>query len=636
MRGIGPTLSRLPVARAFLAGAAILAGASASKAHSQTLGQPLTGADDLALAVPRLSPTGRGGIALPRPLPPSEAARLRRIFEFQRHGRIPEALRETDQLDGDLTSFGIRLGQTMLGHVLADRYLGRFTKPDAGQLQAWLDRFADLPSASAIHSLLLARLPRGASPPAPPVSAGLATATAHPSVPVPEETPPEDMALERNPSLDHAVWDAARAARPDAVNRLLARTRGLSPTYAAVLRGEAGRILFAENRDAEAYDVASAGVLLCARRSAPEGCREAALPGYVAGLAAWRMKRPELARPMFEAAWHAELNTSSMRAAAAFWAARTQVQLGQVVDYRPWMLRAAAESRTFHGLIARRSLGLGFGLGGPDGELLTPPDLDAVAATPAGLTAFALLQIGERDRAEAELRRLWPAAQNTPALARAIMLVASEADLSDLAAQLADLLQAADGRPRDARRFSIPRLRPDGGFKIDPAMVYALARTESDFDATMVSPAGARGLMQIMPETAGFIVGGANGHPVSPARLDDPQFNLDLGQRYVAYLANCDMVNGDLVRLLASYNAGPGGLGRWGGGIRDGGDPLLFIEAIPIDETRAYIPRVLTYMWIYAARLRLPTPSLDELASGSWPRYHPLRLLPAPPVGRVH
>ena len=300
------------------------------------------------------------------------------------------------------------------------------------------------------------------------------------------------------------------------------------------------------------------------------------------------------------------------------------------------MLRAAAEGRTFHGLIARRSLGLGFGLGGPDGELLTPADLEAVAATPAGLAALALLQIGERDRAEAELRRLWPAAHNAPALARAIMLVASEADLSDLAAQLADLLQAADGRSRDARRFSVPRLRPDGGFKIDPAMVYALARTESNFDATMVSPAGARGIMQIMPETAGFIVGGANGHPVSPERLDDPQFNLDLGQRYVAYLANCEVVNGDLVRLLASYNAGPGGLGRWGGAIRDGGDPLLFIEAIPVDETRAYIPRVLTYMWIYAARLRLPTPSLDELASGSWPRYHPLRLVPALPAGRLH
>ncbi len=63
---------------------------------------------------------------------------------------------------------------------------------------------------------------------------------------------------------------------------------------------------------------------------------------------------------------------------------------------------------------------------------------------------------------------------------------------------------------------------------------------------------------------------------------------------------------GDLLRLLASYNAGPGNFARWVSQIRDNDDPLLFIEAIPIDETRAHVPRVLTYTWIYAARLHLP------------------------------
>ena len=58
--------------------------------------------------------------------------------------------------------------------------------------------------------------------------------------------------------------------------------------------------------------------------------------------------------------------------------------------------------------------------------------------------------------------------------------------------------------------------------------------------------------------------------------------------------------------------------------MRDGGDPLLFIEAVPIDETRAFIPRVLTYTWIYAARMGMSAPSLDELAAGAWPRYHPV------------
>ena len=85
-----------------------------------------------------------------------------------------------------------------------------------------------------------------------------------------------------------------------------------------------------------------------------------------------------------------------------------------------------------------------------------------------------------------------------------------------------------------------------------------------------------------------------------------------------------------MIRLLASYNSGPGGFARSSGSIRDGGDPLLFIEAIPVDETRRFVPRVLAYTWIYAARMQLPTPSLDELAAGAWPRYHAQAALQQP------
>ena len=97
--------------------------------------------------------------------------------------------------------------------------------------------------------------------------------------------------------------------------------------------------------------------------------------------------------------------------------------------------------------------------------------------------------------------------------------------------------------------------------------------------------------------------------------------NLRLGQRYLNFLAATDAVGGDKIRLLASYNSGPTAMARWRAAIRDQGDPLLFIEAIPIDETRAFVPRVLAHTWLYAENLRLPAPSLDELAAGIWPRY---------------
>ena len=90
MRGIGLSTSRLSAARAVLAGAAFLAGTAMRPAQ----GASGAGAsDELAMAVPRVHlPAGLSGVGLPQPLPPSEAARIRRIFALQRRGANPEAV----------------------------------------------------------------------------------------------------------------------------------------------------------------------------------------------------------------------------------------------------------------------------------------------------------------------------------------------------------------------------------------------------------------------------------------------------------------------------------------------------------------------------------------------------------------
>src|SRR5258708_602739 len=120
MRGIGRRLVRLPAATAFFARAALLAGASPRAAVAEVggTGTRSTGGDT-ALAIPRLATLVGGGIALPQPLPPSEAARIKRIFALQMHGDIPQALRETGRLDS-----ATPLGEAMLGHILAQRFLG--------------------------------------------------------------------------------------------------------------------------------------------------------------------------------------------------------------------------------------------------------------------------------------------------------------------------------------------------------------------------------------------------------------------------------------------------------------------------------------------------------------------------------
>jgi soluble lytic murein transglycosylase len=554
------------------------------------------------MALPRNATRGGAGITLPTPLSPSEAARGRRVFTLQERGLLADAARETALLTDPI----------LLGPILAQRYLGRFYRTSIPELSDWMARFADHPDAPAIRDLLLRRQPKGdggklagtAQLPdiAPLLSEGLPD-------PVPEDSDPTDRRIPRNALLDRSVTERAQNGNAESALRLIAGTKGLSPVYAMLLRAEVAQILFTQNRDQEALNTAVSAM----RRGRPD--EQVALAGYIAGLAAWRLDQPEAARLYFERSAGAPVSTAAQRAASAFWTARAHVRTGDPAAFVPWMRRAAEEKRTFHGLLARNTLGLPYGFA-RSRDVLGEADIAAIATMPGGLRAFALLQVGQPDRAEAEFRGLWPSIQDSTSLQRSLLLVSKAAGLTDLTAQLAALVQVADGQPRDELRFPVPRLKPRGGFQVDPAIVYALTRLESNFDTTAVSPVGARGLMQIMPVTARYMAGGA-----LPGSLHEPAVNLELGQRYVTYLAGMDGIGGDLIRILASYNSGPGNFNRWGAAIRHNDDPLLFIEAIPVTETRRFVQHALVYTWIYAARLELPAPSLIELAAGSFPHF---------------
>jgi soluble lytic murein transglycosylase-like protein len=130
--------------------------------------------------------------------------------------------------------------------------------------------------------------------------------------------------------------------------------------------------------------------------------------------------------------------------------------------------------------------------------------------------------------------------------------------------------------------------------------------------------------MQLMPGTAKQI----DGTRPERSQLNDPGYNLGLGERYLQELI--DQTNGNLFQLAAAYNAGPGALTHWLGarpGIAD--DPLLFIESLPYPETRNYIKHVMTYYWMYARRTNENAPSLEETAEGKWPLYRPRATLPS-------
>jgi soluble lytic murein transglycosylase len=583
MQSFGRTLVRLGPARALLAASAILAGA-AGPAGGDRSGD-LT--EDTALAIPRISLGGTQRVALPQPLAPSEAARIRRIFALQAKNDIPAALAEFEQVSDTM----------LLPDILADRYLAGGVRPNQADLTAWLAQYRDLPDAAAIHALLATQSPKiAAAMPMPAAIPSLPTAVSG------DDVEPFERLFPRYLSLDRAVHEVARTS-PDQALAIIGRTRGMTRVYSAQLRAEIAQIVFAQGGDEAALKLA-----IAADRQAGA---EVGLAPFIAGLAEWRMGRPDRAEAWFKSAFAAKFLQPGQRAGAAFWAARAIKEQQRDSDYHAWLRRAAESGRTFYGLLARRALGDTLRPSQSIASLtLGEADVEAVDETEAGHRAFALLQVGQDARAAAELQLLWSQTRDKAGFSRSIMLVARQAGLTTLAGQFARLFEPAPVHLPDHR------LRPKGGFRTDPALVYALARLESNFDPLAVSRAGARGLMQLMPSTVDFIIG-----KNLSQELHDPSVSLDLGQRYLTMLAQYDLIGGDLIRLLASYNSGPGSLGKWIGSIHHNGDPLLFMESVPNDETRGYIPRALAYTWLYAAELHLPSPSLDELAAGSWPRF---------------
>jgi soluble lytic murein transglycosylase len=518
-------------------------------AHAESSSGPASHPDETAMAMPRIHPPA-GSNGIGLPQPLAPS-------EAARIRRI-FALQRKNQMPAAIAETARLTDTTLLGYILADRLIAYPARTTAPDLSAWLGRYADLPDAVAIYAMLLKRLPPATKPPAPPAANGLASAS-------------DPMVAETMPAAASAARDAFVRGHDMLAYRL-------------------GRVAFdrSHGKDGQA--------------------------AYVAGLASWRRGFFSTAASLFESAATSDGAGPGLRASAAFWAARALLRQDHFGEsWRPWMLRAAAEPNTLHGMIARRMLGqtLRANLHNP---ILTQADIDAIDATDRGHRAFALLQVGQTFRAEAEFRRLWPETQGNQPLSRALFLVAAAAGMDDLVSDLSGVVGATQAD------LPVPLLRPTGGFRLDPALVYAVAHVESNFNAKSVSGAGANGMMQLMPVVAATVSAHTRASNIENV-LKDPAQNLKIGQQYLAYLSRSDMAGDDLLRVLASYNSGPAAMQKWANAADN--DPLLFLETIPLTETRHFVHQTLTNLWFYAARFSLPSPSLDALAAGTWPRFTP-------------
>ena len=564
---------------------------------------------------------------LPTLLSRGDAALYRKVFALQEDGRW----READALIPRIRD------RMLMGHVRFQRLMHpTLYRSSYGELWTWMEAYADHPGARRVYRLAKRRQPKGWKSPRSPARAMLVPELKSDPEPaagwrrgedrreVARETGERSRKLVPEArEIRRQVWRWVSSGQVTKAYRFL-EARGRDGTLDAVSFDEnlvwiaRGYFFFGKDRDA----------LAVAHRALARSGDRVPLAYWWAGLASWRLGKPSVAAGYFRDLAESRSVTPWLASASGYWASRSYRAAGKSARVVPMLRSAARHPRTFYGLLAltalRRQPSLDFGM-----RRLNAEDLEALLSMQPVRRALALIQVGEHVRAGTELRRF--AHRLSPRMAQVMLALASESGLADLSYRTAESLLLRTGVPVDAALYPLPVWKPDGGYTVDRAVVLAVMRQESKFRARVRSPRGARGLMQLMPRTASVVAGktyrGARRH-----ELLDPVLNVTLGQKYLRYLLSQEEVRGNLFFALAAYNSGPAKLRRWKRRVDYRDDPLLFIESIPSRETRIFIERVLTNLWIYRIRFHQPPHSLKTVASGGWPLYVPMD--PARPPGR--
>jgi soluble lytic murein transglycosylase-like protein len=356
---------------------------------------------------------------------------------------------------------------------------------------------------------------------------------------------------------------------------------------------------------------------------------------WIAALASWRRNRYDEAFRRFEMVALDPTEDVWVRAGGGFWAARAAIAKG-TPEIAPDYLRIAARyPHTFYGVLAEHQLGLESSAhAGPrpyqftatavrpplaSDNLNTPAMLAFIRANARAKRAVALTQIGQRDSAGVELRMGMSEARDD----------ATRINWTTLAAGLDASLSRTAYTSVDPSAYPVPAFAPSEGFQVDRALLYALMRRESRFNPQARSPVGAYGLMQLMPSTAAWLTGDSSLR-TKPEKLWDPATNMRVGQAYIAYLGQLPYIHNDIFRIVAAYNGGPQPVMVTDQRLPRDADVLLFMESVPVPQTRVYIEEVMAAYWIYHQLLGEEPRSLDAVANGA--RTIPISMDYRPPV----
>lgn len=436
--------------------------------------------------------------------------------------------------------------------------------------------------------------------------------------------------LQNDPGMayDRFVWRDKKGRDADAIALMLERSSNAEslgdPGAWAYRRLNLARAMMRRGDPAQAYKIAAS------HHTTPEaGYVHADLEWLSGFLALRKLNNPKVALEHFRR-FEAAVQSPISQGRGGYWLGRAHEALGEADAAKLAYAMGAQYQTSFYGLLAAERAGLPF-----DPSLRQPPELpdwrDAAYMDSSVLMAgLMLLTAGEENLGERFLTHLVESQDEIGAGQMGQMAVEMERP------HLAVMIAKRAARQGQILYGAYYPIHPVGQMDLPmaPEMTLAIARRESEFDHTVISGAGARGLMQVMPATAKIVATGLgilSAHDTG--RLTrEWDYNAKLGANYLATLAGD--FTGNIVMMSAGYNAGPGRPSRW---MELYGDPrraepkddaeiVDWIEMIPFDETRNYVMRVTESLPVYRARLGkdpLPIPFSRELAGSTLLAFAP-------------
>lgn len=288
-----------------------------------------------------------------------------------------------------------------------------------------------------------------------------------------------------------------------------------------------------------------------------------------------------------------------------YWEARLQQNLGNEVVTQQLLQKIASHS-SYYGFLAADHLGSPYRIKHEPLQV-DKESLLAIQQIPAIQRAHELMRIGQLATARQEWGLALHSLDSTGQLA-AGKLADSWGWHDRAAITLARAKHFSDLEIRFPLAYNQLFMQEAKNNALDPAWVFAVARQESIMMQDALSPAGARGLMQLMPATGKQLARELKRGIKSINQLLQPDFNIHLGSYYLRQLN--EKFSGHTALATAAYNAGPNRVRQWQPAENMEAD--IWIDTIPYRETRQYVRRVLAYSIFYDQRLGKPGVRLQQ------------------------